>query len=109
MWDFSLGRAVGAMFRTWPFIVLRMVAYFAVGLAYILMAGIGGGTGWLFHYFGFDPESSTLIGGGAGLGITALVLYWFREYGLYLVKAGHIAVLVEILDGRDVPGGRGQI
>ena len=109
MWDFSAGRALGAMFRTWPFILLRMVVYFAIGLAYVVMAGAGAGTGWLFHYFGFEPDSSTLIGGAAGLGITAFAVYWFREYALYLVKAGHIAVLVEILDGKPVPGGRGQI
>ncbi len=36
-------------------------------------------------------------------------LFLAREYILYLVKAAHIAVLVEIFDGRDVPGGRGQI
>jgi hypothetical protein len=109
MWDFSLGRAIGAMFRTWPFIVLRMIVYFGLALGYVLVAGVGAGTGWLFHYFGFEPESSTLIGGAAGLGIVSLVVYWFREYLLYLVKAGHIAVLVEILNGKPVPGGRGQI
>jgi hypothetical protein len=31
------------------------------------------------------------------------------RYLLYLVKAGHIAVLVELMDGKDIPGGRGQI
>jgi hypothetical protein len=32
-----------------------------------------------------------------------------REYLLYVVKAGHIAVMVEILDGRELPDGKGQI
>jgi len=36
-------------------------------------------------------------------------LYWAREYLLYLVKAGHIAVLVELMDGRPIPAGKGQI
>lgn len=109
MWDFSLGRAIGAMFRTWPFIVLRMAVYFAVALAYTVFAGAGAGTGYLFHYFGFEPETSTLIGGAAGVGVVFIAMYWVREYILYLVKAGHIAVLVQILDGKPVPGGRGQI
>jgi hypothetical protein len=37
------------------------------------------------------------------------VLYFLREYILYIVKAGHIAVLVELIDGKTVPDGRGQI
>jgi hypothetical protein len=37
------------------------------------------------------------------------VLYFLREYTLYLIKAGHIAVMVEYLDGRELPGGKGQI
>lgn len=32
-----------------------------------------------------------------------------REYLLYIVKAGHIAVMVEIMGGRDLPDGQGQI
>ena len=32
-----------------------------------------------------------------------------REYLLYLVKAGHIAVLVELMQGQPIPDGRGQI
>ena len=109
MWDFSLGRAISAMFRTWPFLLLRVVVYFAVGLTYIAVTGAGAGTGYLVHYFGFEAEASTWVGGAVGWLAVYIAMYWFREYILYLVKAGHIAVLVEILDGKPVPGGRGQI
>jgi len=36
-------------------------------------------------------------------------MYWLREYILYMVKAGHIAVMVELIDNRPLPEGRGQI
>ena len=36
-------------------------------------------------------------------------MYFVREYLLYLVKAGHIAVLVELFEGRELPAGRSQI
>ena len=36
-------------------------------------------------------------------------LYLLREYILYVVKAGHIAVMVHLIDGREVPDGQGQI
>ena len=48
-------------------------------------------------------------GGIVGFGLVSLALYWLREYILYVVKAGHIAVMVHLIDGRDVPGGQGQI
>ena len=48
-------------------------------------------------------------GGIFGFGLVSLSLYWLREYILYLVKAGHIAVMVHLIDGADVPGGQSQI
>jgi hypothetical protein len=41
--------------------------------------------------------------------LVSAILYLAREYLLYLVKAAHIAVLVEILDGKTIPNGQGQI
>ena len=36
-------------------------------------------------------------------------MYWAREYILYIVKAGHIAVLVELIEAKPMPEGRSQI
>jgi hypothetical protein len=41
--------------------------------------------------------------------VVSVALYWAREYLLYLVKAGHIAVLVKLMDGEQLPTGKGQI
>ena len=48
-------------------------------------------------------------GGIIGFGIVSAVAYFLREYLLYMVKAGHIAVLVELMEGKELPQGRGQI
>ena len=48
-------------------------------------------------------------GGAIGFGLASFALYLAREYILYLVKAAHIAVLVEIYDGRPIPAGSGQL
>ena len=53
--------------------------------------------------------SSTIWGGALGFGLTAGVLYFAREYILYIVKAGHVAVLVKLMDGEAVPEGQNQI
>jgi hypothetical protein len=111
MWDFSIGRGIGLMARTAPFLVFRAAVYFAIALAYVLATGAGAGIGYGIGRFGDDDfqVSSTFWGGGIGFALTAGVLYFLREYILYTVKAGHIAVMVELIDGRALPDGMGQI
>lgn len=112
MWDFEIGRSVSIMFRTWPFIALRMIVYFGITLAYIVATGSGASVGYGVGHISTDPDgplSFALWGGIVGIGIVSIALYWIREYILYVVKAGHIAVMVHLIDGRDVPNGQDQI
>ena len=112
MWDFEIGRTLGVVARTWPFVVLRMVVYFGITVAYVVAtgagAGIGYGTGHVFSDSG-GPLTFALWGGIFGFGVVSLALYWVREYILYIVKAGHIAVMVHLIEGRAVPDGQSQI
>lgn len=111
MWDFSIGRSLDLMVRTLPFILFRLIVYFGVALAYVLVTGVGAGIGWGVGAFG-SPDfhaATTFWGGAIGFVLTAGVIYFLREYILYVVKAGHIAVLVELLGGHAVPEGRSQI
>ncbi|MBO6718992.1 MAG: hypothetical protein JJ913_13625 [Rhizobiaceae bacterium] len=112
MWDFDIGRTLGIMAKTWPFIALRLVVYFTITLAYVLATGVGAGIGFgAGHIFGGDdgPAGFAVFGGLGGIIIVSVVLYWLREYILYMVKAGHIAVMVELIEGRELPEGNGQI
>jgi hypothetical protein len=111
MWDFSIGQALGLMARTMPFILLRVVVYAGIAVAYVLVTGAGAGIGWGIGAFGDDDfrGASIFWGGAIGFGATAAVLYFLREYILYIVKAGHIAVLVKLIDGEPVPEGQNQV
>lgn len=111
MWDFSLTTAMGVMRRTAPFVLFRVIVYFAIALAYVLATGTGAGLGWGIGHVGDEGvvATSTFYGGVIGFAVVAGVLYFLREYILYIVKAGHIAVMVEYLDGHDLPDGQGQI
>lgn len=111
MWDFSVGRALVMMARTMPFIILRMAVYFGIAVGYILVTGTGAGIGYGVGGLGDDSfqASSTMWGGIVGFGLFGVFMYWAREYILYLVKAGHIAVLVELIDGKTMPGGKSQV
>src|SRR5690606_11424698 len=81
-------------------------------LAYVLATGVGAGIGWGIGGFGDAGfrAGATLWGGVLGLGMVGVVMYLLREYVLYIVKAGHIAVLVTMLDGDEgIPQGKSQI
>ena len=102
MWDFSIRRSIDMMVKTMPFILFRMAVYFAIAAAYVIVTGTGAGIGWGVGAFG-DPDfqaNATFWGGLIGFGATAGIIYLLREYILYIVKAGHIAVMVEYLDGK---------
>jgi hypothetical protein len=112
MWDFSFAKSVWAVLRTLPFLLLRLAVYFGIAFAYALAIGFGALVGFAIGNFWASPDAP-LSGAGwgalAGFGLTSAILYLGREYLLYLVKAAHIAVLVEVLDGRQVPDGQGQL
>ncbi|MGX8009224.1 hypothetical protein ACVDG8_009515 [Mesorhizobium sp. ORM8.1] len=112
MWDFSIGKSVSIMMRTWPFIVFRMIVYFGITIAYIMATGTGASVGYGVGHISTDPDgpaSFALWGGVVGFGIVSIAVYWIREYILYVLKAGHIAVMVHLIDGHDVPDGQSQI
>jgi hypothetical protein len=112
MWDFSFSKAVGMVMKTLPFVVLRLVVFVGIGFAYLLTVGAGAVVGYGFGHFAGGtegPEGGAFWGGLIGFGIVSAVLYLVREYILYLVKAAHIAVLVELYDGHEVPAGQGQL
>jgi hypothetical protein len=112
MWDFSFTRSVGMILRTLPFVILRLAVYLGIAIAYVFATGTGALLGFGIGHFWRSPDApagGAFWGGLIGFGLTSAVLYLAREYLLYLVKAAHIAVLVEILDGKTIPSGQGQI
>lgn len=111
MWDFSVFKALGLMVRTAPFVLFRVVVYFGITAALIVVTGAGAGIGYGIGGFGDDEfrATSTFWGGAGGFGLTAGMIFFLRDYVLYIVKAGHIAVMVELIEGRTVPAGQGQI
>jgi hypothetical protein len=109
MWDFSIGKTLGLMLRTLPFIVLRMAVYFGITIAYLAATGAGAVIGYGVGHISDDPGVFGLAGGIIGFGAVSIAVYWVREYLLYILKAGHIAVMVELMQGRALPEGKGQI
>ncbi|MCA0432106.1 MAG: hypothetical protein LCH46_02485 [Proteobacteria bacterium] len=111
MWDFSIGRSLWVMARTLPYLLLRVFVYFSITFAYIVATGAGAGIGYTLGLAGSDDfqTQSTFIGGFIGFCMVGGIVYFLREYILYMVKAGHIAVMVELMSGEQIPGGQGQL
>ena len=108
-WDFNLSAALAAMGRTAPFIILRMAVYFGIALLYVFATGGGGAIGYGLTAFGDGDGAGAFYGALFGFAGASGVLYWAREYILYIVKAGHIAVLTKLYDKAPFPDGKGQI
>ena len=109
MLDFRTGQVFGLLLRTLPFVLLRVAVYIGITIAYIVAVGIGSGFGYVAGKVGGNSAGGIGWGALIGFAIVSGLLFWAREYLLYLVKAGHIAVLVELMDGRTIPGGKSQI
>ncbi|HTO39366.1 MAG TPA: hypothetical protein VL026_00210 [Rhizomicrobium sp.] len=108
MWDFSLSDALRAVIRTAPFVLLRLVVYVGMAFGFVLITALGAGFGLIAGRMLSLPNGA--LWGGLGGFVLLIGLYRLaREYVLYLVKAGHIAVLVELIDGKSIPAGEGQL
>ncbi len=111
MWDFSIATTLGLVLRTWPFVLLRLVVYTLIAGGFVFGTVFGLGTGWAVgSLFGGDGGlSGAILGGLCGLGLVFGVLWWVRQYLIYLVKAGHVAAMDTLLRGGTLPGGREQV
>ena len=109
MKDFKVGEIIALLRKTAPFLAFRFLIYFGITIAFVLMTGVGAGLGYGVGAIGGDAPSGGMWGGFLGFGLASGIMYFIRESLLYLVKAGHIAVLVELLEGKTLPEGRSQI
>ncbi len=100
---------MSTLWKTKEFVLFRFLIYMGITLAYIAGTGTGGGIGYLFGKVGDNSEAGVFYGMVGGFTLVSGVLYYVREYILYLVKAGHIAVIVKHLDGEPMPDGTSQV
>ncbi len=109
MWDFKFSTVIALMVKTYPFLVFRFLVYTSITLIAVALTGGGAGLGWLGGVILGEPEGGVFYGGILGAGAATYFLYFIREYVLYQVKAGHIALLVKLMDGEPVPEGQGMV
>jgi hypothetical protein len=97
------------LLRTWPFVLMRLVAHVLFGVVAVVLLGIMGGIGYLstllFKQAGAVVFFVCLLAIGFLWGLRKLA----ERYVLYLIKAGHVAVITELLLRGSVPAGMSQV
>lgn len=99
------GEAMKLMARTLPCLGMLALANFLFGLAVVLYWTILYGLIYLTRNMSFIPLILFLVGtGGTWMGFKAI-----KKLVLYTFKAGHIAVMAELLKNGKLPEGASQI
>lgn len=111
MWDFSFKTSLIIIMKTWPFLVMRAIVY---GVFVLIFCGLIASGAIIGHEMGpaltnFGGTQSAIFGALGGFGLAGLVIRILREYSLYLVKAGHIAIMGDMLAGKKVESGFAQL
>lgn len=102
--NFHFDKSVDILVKTLPFVLLRLAVY---GLALVGSILWFGGLYLLFQNWPFfGPSWLAWVFGGL---IYGKLFRLIRSYLLYLVKAGHIAVITRLLTAGELPAGTGQI
>ena len=99
----------GIFMQTLPYVFLRLVAYLLFGLLALIvtgvMAGVGIGVAALFGQAGGAVFIILFIALGVLWGLKRLA----ERYVLYLIKAGHVAVITELVQKGTLPAGVSQV
>jgi len=109
MWDFNISAVIGLMRKTFPFLVFRFLVYTGITFIAVALTGGGAGLGWVGGVIMGEASAGVFYGGVAGAGAATYFLFFIREYLLYQVKAGHIALLVRFMHGQPVPEDKGMV
>lgn len=100
---FHFGKSTSVFIKTLPFVLLRLAVGFAFG---VLAVAYFGAISWVLLTLrdsGSISGAVVLVGLVAAGVLFAWVLKLLKKYLLYMVSAGHIAVIAHIVDTGDVP------
>ncbi len=107
--DIKLLAATQTMERTLAFTFIRLVLYLALSLALLIATLMGLGFGLIGGgaVDSISPHDSS--SGIVGFLVCGVAIYYMRGFWFYLVKARHVALLVDAVAEKMIPEGSAQI
>ena len=104
---YGLGTALKLLMKTSPYIIARLTVLVGFTVGAIIWFGINVAIASLWA--GTDSEGVGGITLLIGFGLPAGLYFWLRKYVLYILKAGHIAVLTKLITEGSLPDGVNQV
>ncbi|MHA6258863.1 hypothetical protein ACXYMX_03000 [Sporosarcina sp. CAU 1771] len=95
--------------KTTPFFLARFLIYGIFAVAALIFLGIMIGIGFLLLKLFGEASTIFMILMVITFGIIYGALRFVERYVLYMVKVGHISIVVELLRNGKIPEGKGQI
>src|SRR5690625_1576865 len=95
--------------RTMPFIFMRILMYGLFGLIAFVILGIMIGIGFLLIKFIGESSIVFILVMISAFAFVYGLLRFLERYVLYMVKLGHVAVIVELLRTGKIPEGKGMV
>ncbi|OGQ21464.1 MAG: hypothetical protein A3I05_08865 [Deltaproteobacteria bacterium RIFCSPLOWO2_02_FULL_44_10] len=100
-----LGEATSIVFKTFPYIFLRFLVYGAFAIGFLVYLGV---VYLIAEALAGLHEHARLFVWVLALGASYPLIRLAQEYLLYLVKAGHLAVITELIMHGSLPQGVSQ-
>jgi len=103
---FYFGQTLSILVRTLPYILLRILVYLAFGVLFLIY--------WVLVYFVGQAAAALHDVARIVVWVVAFLISFpivrlFREYFLYVLKIGHVAVISRLVIYGSLPEGVGQI
>ncbi|MBO1005308.1 hypothetical protein [Pseudogracilibacillus auburnensis] len=95
--------------KTMPFFITRIFIYGIFGLAALIFLGIMVAIGFLVVKMFGESSGAFLIVMLIAFGVVYGALRFVERYVLYMIKIGHVSVIVELLRTGKIPEGKGQV
>lgn len=92
-----------------PFFITRIFIYGIFGLAALIFLGIMVAIGFLVVKMFGESSGAFLIVMLIAFGVVYGALRFVERYVLYMIKIGHVSVIVELLRTGKIPEGKGQV
>jgi len=108
--EFKVDMSIMKLIRkTLPFIITRIIIYALFGLAALVFLGIVIGIGLLLANMFGESSFAFILVMIIALGVVFGGLRFVERYVLYMVKMGHVAAIVELLQTGKIPEGKGMV